>query len=68
MNREKELLSELESLGFSPGIYARVLRAWKGPIPKAGSRQDDIIFYLRADHGYNSVIDNETYYVGKNIR
>jgi len=41
------------------------LKTWKGSIPKAGSREDDIIYYLRVDYGYDAYIENNTYYIGK---
>lgn len=63
---EKELIEELQMLGFAPTKNNYLSeKTWKGPIPKAGSREDDIIHYLRVDYRYDAFIENNTYYIGK---
>lgn len=63
---EKELIEELQMLGFAPTKNNYLSeKTWKGPIPKAGSREDDIIHYLRVDYHYDAFIENNTYYIGK---
>ena len=63
---EAELIQELEMLNFArtKNNYLSE-KTWKGSIPKAGSREDDIIYYLRVDYGYDAYIENNTYYIGK---
>lgn len=61
-----EAISILCMKGFVAENNKFFAEAWKGAIPKAGSLEDDAIYYLRAWWGYDSYIEGTTYYVVRN--
>ncbi len=61
-----EAISILCTKGFVAENNKFFAEAWKGAIPKAGSLEDDAIYYLRAWWGYDSYIEGTTYYVVRN--
>lgn len=58
-----QALSALKARGFTAENNKFFAEAWKGSIPKAGSTEDDAIYYLRVWWGYDSYIEDTNYYV-----